>query len=364
MFGIEILTKILNVRTGVFHAERCLRSRWKSYDCQKCVKACPVEALGIDPDLGVVYEEQKCEGCGLCVGSCPGGAFTLPNFSFRELVRTSDKNEPVLTCEEAKAAGGVTLPCLGILDSWALVAVVLNTAAKVTLDYQPERCRQCRRQGAERIRAAMEDALAFLDDLGEGRRLELVDEEKVDRLGKMTRQEFFGLFKQQAVKTIGKFQDTEEEYSQERLPEQKAVLLDTLKKRSGEAVQLGKLLANPHITGSCDGCGDCSTFCPGGALKKRINGQISITYRPDRCLNCGICQEVCRKDALLYQENLPLADLQQEQALVQLETKHCQECGIPLDRIVPDGRCEPCSRENRLQQEIGDFFAIINDHRR
>jgi 2-oxoacid:acceptor oxidoreductase delta subunit (pyruvate/2-ketoisovalerate family) len=45
----------------------------------------------------------------------------------------------------------------------------------------------------------------------------------------------------------------------------------------------------------CNGCFLCYLYCPDGVIKK--DGEsISIDY--DYCKGCGICQKICRKDAI------------------------------------------------------------------
>jgi len=51
------------------------------------------------------------------------------------------------------------------------------------------------------------------------------------------------------------------------------------------------------ITEDCSGCIACSKFCPVDAISGEKKGQHSIDQ--DRCIKCGRCVEVCKKDAVL-----------------------------------------------------------------
>ena len=43
--------------------------------CQKCLSACKRQALSFDEKIGVVRVDQdKCNGCGLCIEACPYAA--------------------------------------------------------------------------------------------------------------------------------------------------------------------------------------------------------------------------------------------------------------------------------------------------
>jgi ferredoxin len=50
-------------------AEKCI-------SCGACVTLCPVEAITIDEDASVVFDEEKCIGsvCSACVDACPSRA--------------------------------------------------------------------------------------------------------------------------------------------------------------------------------------------------------------------------------------------------------------------------------------------------
>ena len=43
-----------------------------------CVKSCPINALSVDDKTGaVIVDESKCDGCGVCIVSCPAKALKL-----------------------------------------------------------------------------------------------------------------------------------------------------------------------------------------------------------------------------------------------------------------------------------------------
>ena len=51
----------------------------KCFDCGSCFSLCPVNAIAVEKDSSVVFDEQKCIGspCGLCVDVCPARAIKL-----------------------------------------------------------------------------------------------------------------------------------------------------------------------------------------------------------------------------------------------------------------------------------------------
>ncbi len=48
----------------------------------------------------------------------------------------------------------------------------------------------------------------------------------------------------------------------------------------------------------CDGCSVCVTRCP-AQIMGLINGKVA--YLQMLCEECGICAEVCPKDAILFE---------------------------------------------------------------
>jgi len=48
----------------------------KCFSCGSCVALCPVEAISIDADSSVKFDNEKCLGstCSLCVDACPARA--------------------------------------------------------------------------------------------------------------------------------------------------------------------------------------------------------------------------------------------------------------------------------------------------
>ena len=101
----------------------------------------------------------------------------------------------------------------------------------------------------------------------------------------------------------------------DRLPE---TLIDAMR----EALPLGRVL----ISDACDECGLCARYCPHGALK--VSGELTdgrhasargsmartvtieqrpsdgLSFEPELCTACGLCVEVCPRQALTLQSAL------------------------------------------------------------
>ena len=67
----------LPARLGLAHidAERCIA--FQGVICASCRLACDARAVGMDVDRRPVIEVEACNGCGACVGVCPGDAIAV-----------------------------------------------------------------------------------------------------------------------------------------------------------------------------------------------------------------------------------------------------------------------------------------------
>ena len=58
----------------------------RSCDDPPCARVCPVDALNVRENGGVLLDSSKCIGCGFCRGACPYGA----------IFWNDEKNKPVI----------------------------------------------------------------------------------------------------------------------------------------------------------------------------------------------------------------------------------------------------------------------------
>lgn len=79
--------------------------------CLSCVSACPVSALGDNPDRPMLtFDESLCVQCGLCAATCPENVITLEprvNFEAYGAPRVTLKTEEPAHCTECGKAFGV-----------------------------------------------------------------------------------------------------------------------------------------------------------------------------------------------------------------------------------------------------------------
>lgn len=59
------------------HFRRIFLDKGLCVNCGHCVSLCSFDALGLDADLSLEYNEEKCTGCLRCLHACPRVAISI-----------------------------------------------------------------------------------------------------------------------------------------------------------------------------------------------------------------------------------------------------------------------------------------------
>lgn len=111
--------------------------------CGDCVKACPWDAMHIDPTTGLpVVSETNCVGCGKCVTACPRSILELrpkgPK-GRRVWVACSNKDKGAVARKDCSAA------CIGCGRCARTCPFEAITVENNLAYIDPEKCRLCRK---------------------------------------------------------------------------------------------------------------------------------------------------------------------------------------------------------------------------
>lgn len=135
--------KILPVRSY------CTRSAGST--CERCVVACPHNAITLDDDHGPLIDETRCTRCGICMGICDAFAsirITLTDLHAKAR-RIAEAGDPLyFTCNDHIFPGFVphsnviVLPCLASVppEFWTLI---LNEDVPASIYCDFSYCRDC-----------------------------------------------------------------------------------------------------------------------------------------------------------------------------------------------------------------------------
>lgn len=85
-----------------------------------------------------------------------------------------------------------------------------------------------------------------------------------------------------------------------------------------------------HLTGNCSGCAACSVICPKKAIKIALDEEGF--YRPfinqNKCVNCGICMDVCMKNQIRDVQDIKAGKVYAAQSKDSTIVKTCSSGGI------------------------------------
>ncbi len=330
-----------------YTATRCLRNEYYHNDCRICIDLCPKGAFNIVRNKLTLFEGE-CVGCAGCIGSCPSEALEIesfdPNGFAAGFAHQSDKT---LSCK-------VTTPCLGVFDSEHFIVMALRGESNVTCDMS--HCGNCplNENGVleQSIRAKVETTNQFMDSIKSSYRIETIEEkeEQADRRA-LFRKGFEKIKESVINESQAHVSMTSAHHKQAdmKMPLKRILLKNSLKEIVGALETTtftteSSLFYNKKIDfASCTNCGDCTQFCPTDALFPTSDKQ-GIYFSQGKCIGCGICEDICKPNAIGSKEGFDLVSVAFDRAeeLVHYEMVMCHECRTPYPYKGGDPICDRC----------------------
>ena len=114
-----------------------------------------------------------------------------------------------------------------------------------------------------------------------------------------------------------------------------------------------------EISGQCNGCGMCVTFCPTGALKSYEEGDRQvIDFSLGHCLACNLCGDICPEGAIAYSTDINPRDLITGERKILIEHKKslCLKCGQSYVGDYGSTLCLDCRKKKGLEEWLAGIW--------
>ncbi len=345
-----------------FNATECLRNAYYHNDCRICIDLCPEGAFHIVRNKLTLFDNE-CIECAGCIGSCPTEALGMENFDPNTYTMMfKEKEEATISCKKDSA-------CLGAFDAQHYIAMAFRADNAPVCDMS--HCAECPINKEEKveiqIRQKIAIANAFMGKVGYEAGIKTI-EEKEEENSRRT------LFRKAFDKAKGSMAETEDEVAvtmqnlqriDTDLPLKYLLLKNSIKENMPSFTKTGfeessTLFFNRSIIfEACTNCGDCIRFCPTHALGATSDNQ-GIVFTSGQCIGCGICNDICKTDAVVSEENFDLVNIvyDRTEQLVHYEMVQCRECRCPYPYRGGDPVCDRC---RTFKDDFGTMFTLAKD---
>jgi len=351
---------------------RCVRHRFRYSECQRCVDACPHDALTLGEE-GVALDEARCQDCRLCVSACQTAALAARPSAI-ELLRQAVKSSAFsVACAPSGMEADAVVPCLGALDA---VALAYLAKRRIPTELRgSHHCGDCAhgKRGSAQLALNLEAleqlraAAGALEPWGDVVLVDPAVEESL-RLRPVDtgRRQLFRRFAGRAVGELARDETPAEPLpvpdrairaSAPFVPDQRELLQIVGKLGDGAPFPMALHDAVPVLDlrfgAGCNACEACFRVCPTGALMVEEGfDRWALTFAIDRCVGCEVCLEVCQPGALSAAGVVDIAPHPVRRVLRSLSKQRCARCDRFFTSPEPRETCDICADDE-------DAFSAI-----
>jgi ferredoxin len=354
----------------VTHFERCLHQISVEADCDACLQACPTEAITKGDTL--IFDKAQCTSCLACVTACPTGVFTTKS-QLSGLLRCaaySPTAEIELLCEfHPSPSGGqggipavVVRGCLAGLGVGTYLCLLEAGVRKIAL--RCEACTACSLSALyETIEKQVNETHGLLS--GEGEAPLVIQLQKKEgtpaQAGPLwnadnppiSRRELFQLSThngiQRVIDTLGEEVEAGgKTVGADRLRFNASLPRLSAAQRIRPDADLEPFgYAAVALSDECTACAACARVCPTGALTfKESDERFRLSFKPELCIACELCNKVCFLKAIELVRNLTAGHFAKSSTTIMLlegERKKCYRCGEWYFARENTNLCPVCS---------------------
>ncbi|TAN45148.1 MAG: hypothetical protein EPN22_03905 [Nitrospirae bacterium] len=349
----NVADKLMKDHHILIEASLCSRFRTPKSDCSLCADACPANAISVSGGSAEINE--RCIDCGVCYSACPNGAFSPMERTDEKIMKEISfphSSALRISCERGDAAADIILPCLSRLTEALFLETMLREAPAIEI--AKPLCENCPLvKAAFHLNTIILRTQHLCDMLGIDRNRISIIEIPLQSQAKppeksVSRREFFSAFRAKATKIAAAAVPDIESNDDDKQEAFRNVIRDRRENRKRSAliksiVELGAkakvnqtcvssenaMTADIAVGTGCTACGVCASLCPTGAISKQWTEQaFSLSFSPDLCTNCRICEKTCMHKALNIKETVSLNLLleQKKTLLFEAERKTCISC--------------------------------------
>lgn len=368
----------------VLDAARCLHSQDKLSQCAACFHICPVDAISIGkpPTL----HAERCQSCLACLPACPVGAYHGEDDVADLLSCTThieDQPVEILCSMHPQPESGVNEKAVAIQLHGCLAG--LGMGAYLTLSAlglkcilpRMDACSACEwgnlgqeiQEQAERANHFLsawerQDVVHCVNEMGSHVERPLWNAKNPP----LSRRDLFRMMARQGQIAMARAMangapSSEHKPGRDRLRLISAVtqlpdLPADAMRQSLEDLNFASLT----ISEACTACGACGRACPTQALrfeKDENEMTFSLSFSPQNCIGCDLCDHVCLPDAIHLTHAPTLEEIfgeKEPKTLAMGEMVRCERCRVFIAKREGVTLCSLC--EYRRTHPFGSMMPI------